>query len=96
MAPSATVCPAAFDHNWITNWSIDTKLKVRVVHEVFDDLVQYQRHCQLNRYSILPTTMEDRLVLCPLCVEMRVLFQIGTSLQILVGQTWRKHQSMYH
>jgi hypothetical protein len=63
MAPSATVCPAAFDHNSITNWSIHTKLEARVVHEAFDNLVQYQRHHQLNRYSIPPTTMEDRLVL---------------------------------
>ena len=48
MAPSATVYPAAFGHNSISNRLIDTKFEETLVYEAFDDLVQYGRHREFD------------------------------------------------
>jgi hypothetical protein len=61
-----TVYPAAFGHNSISKRPIDTIFEERVVHKGCDDLVQYGRHRQSNRYRILPTTLEDCLAVTAL------------------------------
>lgn len=63
MATSATVHPAASSHISTTIGTIITIFKEKIADESFHDWVQYGRHRRLKRYSIPPTTIEDRLVL---------------------------------
>jgi hypothetical protein len=61
-----TVYPAAFGHNSISKWPVNTKFEERVAHKACNDLVKYGRHRQLNRYLIPLTTIMDRLILSAL------------------------------